>query len=170
MERQGTLRPQDIIVAIAILKWGQETPQKVLAEKLYLSPAEIVKSLKRLENSQLLDTAKKVDKSALLNFIKYGLRIAFPAQVGSLRKGIKTSLSNIRLQKSLKKKPDISYVWETNNGKAVGQAVTPLYPGVCNLAHKDKDFYELISSIEAVRLENKEVSKIAVKHLTLALR
>lgn len=170
MERQGTLRPQDIIVAIAYLKWGKETPQKTLAERLFLSPAEIVKSNKRLESSRLLDSSKKVDRSALLNFIKHGLRIAFPAQVGSLRKGIKTSLSNISLQRSLKKKPEISYVWESGNGKAVGQSVIPLYPGICQLARKDKEFYELISTIESIRLENKDVTKIAVKHLTFALR
>lgn len=170
MERQGTLRPQDIIVAIAILRWGKETPQKTLAEKLFLSPAEIVKSLKRLENSQLLDSSKKVDKSALLNFIKYGLRIAFPAQVGTLRKGIKTSLSNASLQKQWKKKPVTTYVWENEKGKASGQSVIPLYPGVCQLAKKDRFFYELVSSLDAIRLERKEVSLLAVKHLTSALR
>lgn len=170
MERQGTLRPQDIITACALLKWGPETPQITLADKLFLSPAEIVKSLKRLESSQLMNSTKKVDKTTLLNFIKYGLRIAFPAHVGSIKKGIKTSLSNTRLQKELGTKPEISYVWETDLGKSAGQAIVPLYPGICNLAQKDREFYEIASAIEVIRVEDKQLSKIAVKHIADVLR
>ena len=170
MERQGTLRPQDVIIAIGLLRWGKEIPQKDLASKLLLSPAEIVKSLKRLEKSHLIDSSKKVDKTALLNFIKHGLRIAFPAQIGPMKKGIKTSLSHLGLQKQLKQKPEYAYVWETETGKHLGQSVTPLYPGLELLAKSDRDFYEILSSLEVVRLEDNKTSSKAVKYLSGTLR
>lgn len=170
MERQGTLRPQDVIIALAILRWGKDLPQKDLAERLLLSPAEIVKSLKRLEKSQLVDSNKKVDKTALINFIKHGLRIAFPAHVGSMKKGIRTSLSHLGLQKTFKEKSEYAYVWESDLGKHAGQSIVPMYPGIDQLAKKDKEFYELLSALEVIRLEGAKPSAKAVKYISNTLR
>ena len=58
---------------------------KQLADELFLSPAEISKSLNRCRDSGLLywsDLEKRVNRSAFLDFLAYGMRHVFPPKVG----------------------------------------------------------------------------------------
>lgn len=170
MERQSSLRPQDIIVAIALHRAKSDVLQKDLAQALNLSPAEIIKSLRRLESGHLLHGKRRVDKAALLAFLRYGLRIVFPVQIGSLRTGIKTSLSHEGVQRALQTRSKLAYVWESELGKYKGQCVVPLYPGIEKLAAKDKEFYEILAALEVVRIEDAKTSAKAVKHIAAALK
>src|ERR1700692_1155769 len=86
---------QDIALLLKICLL--ETPKilsKTLADELFLPPGEVSKSLNRCKDSGLLywsDLEKRVNRSALLDFLAYGLRHVFPPKRGALVRGVPTA-------------------------------------------------------------------------------
>src|ERR1700743_1596844 len=82
-----------ILLKICLIKRPQIL-SKNLAAELFLSSAEISKSLNRCKDSGLLywsDLEKRVNRSALLDFLAYGIRHVFPPRKGALVRGIPTA-------------------------------------------------------------------------------
>jgi hypothetical protein len=86
---------QDIAILLKIcLLEGPKILSKKLADELFLSTAEVSKSLNRCKDSGLLywsDLEKRVNRSALLDFLAYGMRYVFPPQRGALVRGVPTA-------------------------------------------------------------------------------
>ena len=80
------MQGQDVALLLKLaIQDGPQVPSKNLAESLFISPSEVSKSLKRCADSGLLHIAngeKRVNRSALMEFLSHGLRYVFPASKG----------------------------------------------------------------------------------------
>src|SRR5438874_854673 len=107
MREYHNLRPQDILVLLKLLaSRGREWRQVDLAHELGMSQFEISAALSRSEYAGFLDQAKKrLNKSALEEFLLHGLKYVYPAKPGPICRGMATSHSASPLAKKIVSDP-----------------------------------------------------------------
>ena len=165
-QRQQIMSPHDIVILLKIVAYGnQPWFQKPLAEALGISQSEVSKSLNRSKYAGLLSPiGKTVMKLALMEFLQFGLRYVFPQKPGPVVRGIPTSHSASPLNKHIQSTE--SYVWPYGKGTVRGHSIMPLYPSVPEAALKDKQLYELLSLVDALRVgraRERELAQIELK-------
>jgi hypothetical protein len=164
-EKQQIMSPQDIVILLKILSYGKEPWfQQPLAEALGISQSEISKSLDRSKYAGLLaPNGKAVMRTALLEFLQYGLRYVFPIKPGAVVRGVPTSHS----AKPLKDKIQSSeaYVWPYGKGSIRGHSILPLYPSVPEAALKDEKLYKFLALADALRVGRAREKELAIKQL-----
>ena len=89
------MQGQDIALLLKLAIQNEpRVPSKILAESLFISPSEVSKALKRCADSGLLHISngeKRVNRSALMEFLSHGLKYAFPPARGSMVRGLPTA-------------------------------------------------------------------------------
>lgn len=166
--RNKNLKPQDVLLLLKILS-KREIYWRIidLAHELYMSPSEITLGLERLKLSGLLDADKKnLHRSAVLEFLIYGLKYIFPAQLGTISRGIPTSTSFLHEQKFV---TDMSYVWASEEGSIKGITVSPLYESAPIAALKDKKLHKLLALIDDLRIGRAREKEHAKRELAKEL-
>src|SRR5690606_22921482 len=98
-----------------------------------------------------------------MDFIQYGLRYVFPAIPGSLVTGIPTAHSHPFYQAHFS--AEINYVWPSENGAIRGLSIQPLHAGVPVAVNKDPLLYELLASIDIIRVGRRREINLALKKL-----
>lgn len=96
MRNSGGVKPQDILILLKLSIWKDRPDWKgiELARDLGLSAFEVSVGLDRCRKSGLLDVTKRhLMRSALEEFLIHGVKYAFPAEPGSLCRGIPTAHS-----------------------------------------------------------------------------
>lgn len=169
MKLSRGMRPQDVLVLARLLVNGNRS-RKVLdfAYELGLSQSEISMSLERCRRAGLIDLQKKnVQPLALREFLLFGLKYVFPAELGAVVRGTPTAHSALPLSKKIvsNEKSVEAYVWPDAEGTARGISVEPLYPSVPNAARKDPKLYEVLALLDAIRLGRAREQKLAVAEL-----
>ncbi|EJC85351.1 hypothetical protein Rleg4DRAFT_7659 [Rhizobium leguminosarum bv. trifolii WSM2297] len=136
---------------------------------LGISKTEIAQSIKRSVASGI--ARKHNSKSEirphrrnLFGFITNGLRFVFPAQVGSMQRGVPTAFAAPMLQ-GLLVSGTYNYVWPFASGREMGQSVDPLFKSVPDAALKDDRLYEYLALVDAIRLGNQREVGLATDHL-----
>lgn len=163
--QSSQIKPQDILVLLKIVsdqnpKWNQ----KPLAEALGLSQSEVSESVARSKYAGLLEPkGKEVMKMALMEFLQYGLRYAFPQRPGAMVRGIPTSHSASPLNENIQSVEE--YVWPYGKGTVRGQGIVPLYPSVPEAALKDNKLYELLALVDALRVGRAREKELAIIEL-----
>ncbi len=159
------LRPQDIVVLLKILCFGEERwMSKDLAQQLYLSTAEISHSLQRNANAGLLDIDNRsVHTQALLELLRYGIPYFFPQRAGSLARGLPTAHSHPYFKDKIVS-TDI-YVWPDAESNIRGFSIEPLYPGAVHAAKKDPQLYLYLSLTDVLRIGKAREKEIAIDKL-----
>lgn len=163
--RPQEMNPQDIVILLYLTTLIEKSwKQSDLSESLQISQSEISKSLMRSKYASLIDySGKEVNRLALFDFIKYGIRYVFPQQPGSIVRGLPTAHSAIPLNKLiLSTEP---YVWPSAKGTTKGQSILPLYPSVVNIVTKNQKLYELLALVDAIRVGKAREFDIATKEL-----
>jgi len=165
-QRQQIMSPLDIVILLKIVAYGdQPWFQKPLSEALGISQSEVSKSLNRSKYAGLLDyKGKIVMKLALMEFLQFGLRYVFPQKPGPVVRGIPTSHSASPLKEHIQSTEN--YVWPYGKGTIRGHSIIPLYPSVPEAALKDKQLYELLSLVDALRVgraRERELAQIELK-------
>jgi predicted XRE-type DNA-binding protein len=163
--KQPIMSPIDIVVLLKIVTYANASwKQEQLAEALYISQSEVSKSLVRSKFAGLIDASgKKVFKMALLEFLQFGIKYAFPQQPGAIVRGIPTAHSAAPLNDTIVSKDH--YVWPYGKGDVRGQAITPLYPSVVDAVQKDKKLHEFLALVDALRVGRAREKEIAVTAL-----
>ena len=159
------MRPQDVVILLKIAAKGKESWWlKNLAQKLGISQSEVSESLHRSMLAGLLAANKrKLMKSALLEFIKYGLKYVYPQKPGSIVRGVATAHSASPLKELIQSEE--KYVWPWAKGKVRGQGIEPLHVAVPKACQKDQRLYELLALTDALRLGKVREQRLAVKEL-----
>ncbi len=136
-----------------------------LASDLHLSPSEVHGSFKRSKASGLLahDAAKGVNRTALLEFLGHGLRYAFPAESGTLSRGVPTAYAAEPLRSALQQGDDPPPVWPYVEGMVRGYTLAPLYKRAALAALADQKLYELLSLADALRGGRVRERKLAME-------
>lgn len=162
---KNNLKPQDVFILLKIIVMGEKSWfHHTLALDLGLSQSEVSQSLNRSRYAGLIDNArKKVNRVALTEFLLNGIAYSFPQQPGPLVRGVLTAhsaepLNNIIISND-------KYVWPYAKGMDRGQAIEPLYNTVVEASLKDRDLYELLSMVDAIRVGRSREKEIAKKEL-----
>ena len=159
MERQLTLRPSDVAVAIRLA----QTPSArygVLAEDLKLGLAEVHRGVRRLERAGLLlPSERRVNSQALLEFLAHGVRYAFPPLLGPEARGIPTAAAAPDLVGKLPKGPVV--VWPSTEGRTRGESLVPLYEAAPSAALRNRQLYRALALVDALRIGQVRERRIA---------
>lgn len=147
------MKPQDILALFKLLiTGGRSYPYSEMAKEINLSSSELHSAVKRLEKNGLFSVdTNSVVISSLKEFILYGAKYVFPAELGMLTRGIPTSFSAEPLKSLLSQSDTEVFVWAHAEGTHRGTAFTPLYKTAPDAALKDEKLYRLLSLFDALR-------------------
>jgi hypothetical protein len=163
--RNKSLKPQDVLILLKIVCLGK-VPFRIidLAHELDISPGEITMALERLRISGLLASDKrKPNPASILEFLIHGLKYVFPAQLGTIQRGIITAYSGAKLSQKIMS--DTEYVWASEEGTSKGIAVSPLYETVPFAVLKDPKLHHLLALIDTIRIGRAREQIMARKEL-----
>ncbi|MFB6342082.1 hypothetical protein ACE1ET_10175 [Saccharicrinis sp. FJH62] len=162
MKQHSGMRPHDVAVLLKIASKGKQNwYMKDLAYELEISASEISESIYRSVIAGLMSADKKtLNKLALLDFLKSGLRYVFPQQPGAMVRGMGTAHSAPPLIDLILSEEN--YVWPYANGNTRGQAIEPLHPKTPMACLKDNKYYELIALADAIRLGKVREQELAI--------
>jgi len=127
---------------------------KDLAKSLFISPSEVSKSLKRGAETGLLHIAhgeKRINRSALMDFLSHGFKYVFPPAKGSLDRGVPTAAAAAPLKSRFLDDGDPREIWPYAEGKVRGMSLAPLYKGAPKSALLDPKFYGVLALGDAIR-------------------
>jgi DNA-binding Lrp family transcriptional regulator len=145
-----SLRPHDIAVALQlVLKPG--LAYGPLADAVGLSRGEVHNVVKRLTAARLIQAdQRKPNVNALLEFLQSGVQYAFPAVLGPPASGVPTAHSAPPLANDIVDAESV--VWPSLEGHARGASVEPLYRAAPRLAKRNRELYELLALVDALRI------------------
>jgi hypothetical protein len=133
-----------------------------VALDLGLSQAEIAYSLERLKWAHLVDDSKrKVQRLAAIEFLVHAVKYFHPAVLGAPSRGIPTARSSTPLSKMLVGEEGLDLVWPTDEGKARGISVSPIYETAPGAAAKDSGLHELLALVDSLRVGGSREKKLA---------
>lgn len=152
MRKHTGIRPQDIVILLKILSYGQQPwLAKDLSINLFISGSEVSESLHRSAFAGLIDNhKKKVLKLNFLEFIIHGLRYTFPQHPGPLQRGMPTAFSHPQLK--VKFPTDTLLVWPDPDGNVFGWTIEPFYEKQVKAAKLDDLLYYKLCLIDMIRL------------------
>ncbi|AFZ47767.1 hypothetical protein Cyast_1811 [Cyanobacterium stanieri PCC 7202] len=160
------LKPQDIVVLLKVHCLGDEWTYQQLAESIKASSSVVYEALKRCEECHLYNTKRRrILNGALLEFLEHGLKYVFPAKGGALVRGVPTAHSAKPLKDLLMTNDNSIYVWASGKGKVKGQEIIPLYRSVPDVINGDREFYELLSLVDSLRIGKRREIELAIIEL-----
>jgi hypothetical protein len=149
------MQGQDIALLLKLAIQNEpRTQSKALAESLSISPSEVSKALKRCVDADLLymsGTEKRVNRSALLEFLLHGLKYTFPPARGSMARGVPTAAAAEPLKSHFLEDKEPPTVWPYRDGRVRGISLAPLYEGAPRAALRDPKFYSALALCDAIR-------------------
>jgi hypothetical protein len=149
------MQGQDIALLLKLaIEDDPRLQSKKLAESLSISPSEVSKALRRCVDAGLLYVSgaeKRVNRSALLEFLAHGLRYVFPPVRGPMIRGVPTGASAEPLKSRFVDETEPPTVWPHGEGKVRGIALAPLYKGGPKAALRDPGFYSVLALTDAIR-------------------
>lgn len=151
------LKPQDTLIVLK--HWSLRLSQqhlavRDLAESIGISASEVSKGGKRLLAARLLVERDGVffsEQNALLEWLSYGVRYAYPAQQVGYGRGM-PSAWNCPLVKSDISPPSPAFVWSVPGGEVEGVLLEPFYTSVPFASTHDKALYHVLALVDAVRV------------------
>lgn len=164
------LRPPDIVVLLALLREG-DVPWTVrsLAERLHMPLAAVQRSLARLGETPAFDAAsRRASAGASDELIAHALPFVVPASLGASVRGIPTAWGAAPLADEIAPGED-SPVWPDRRGTARGPALAPLHACALALAREDREMYEALALVDALRVGRARERKLALGHLRARL-
>lgn len=160
---------QDVAILLKLaITSHPNIPVKQVAEDLCLPQSEVSKSLQRCQHAGLLyrsDMEKRVNKTALLEFLGHGLRYVFPPQVEGLTRGLPTAVAAEPLKSEFLQSAEPPYVWAYSEGTARGLSLDPLYKNAPQAALRDDRLYRLLALCDALRIGRVREKNRAIEHL-----
>ncbi len=165
------MKPQDIVVILKLLvKGGRSIPYSDLAKELYISPSEVHSSIKRSEKMGLiLADSHVVVLQALKEFLVHGIRYVFPAELGTITRGMPTSFGASPLKEELSFSDNEIPVWPDPEGTVRGISFSPLYKTVPAAAKDDEKLYRLLILVDALRSGRARERKLAEDLLNMEI-
>ena len=165
MKKHRGMRSHDLVILLKLFILKENVWFiKDVAFALGISQSEVSESLNRSRIAGLLSNDKKtVMKNNLLDFLEYGLRYVFPAEPGSIQRGVFTAHSAPPL--NIFVSAEESYVWPWAEGEARGQAIEPLHPRVPDACARDRVLYEMLALMDAIRLGRAREKQKAIGEL-----
>jgi biotin operon repressor len=165
------LKPQDLLVLLKrAANPSQSWTYTTLGQALGLSASQVHRSVQRVTEAGLALSKGRGDwhvvPKALLEFAVHGVRYAFPAKVGAVRRGVPTSFGTSPLSMHISAAPGEAPVWPYAEGQARGPTLSPLYRYVPEAALADPALHELLALLDALRAGRSRERALAQKLLS----
>lgn len=173
------IKPQDVVILAKLIAYptNKNWSQNSIALELCLSPSQINSAFKRLVLAGLITPYRAPNKprpiiQACEEFFIHGLKYIFPAKLGEIVRGIRTSYSAPSFKGEISLGNDAMPVWPYSLGEERGVALKPLYPSVPASVSKYPDslFYDLLTLLDAIRSGRAREKKIASQKLSAILK
>jgi hypothetical protein len=159
MEKQVTLRPSDVAVAVGLAQ-APGAHYADLARGMQLGVAEVHRGVQRLERAGLLlPGERRVNGRAILEFLVHGVRYAFPPMLGPEARGIPTAGGAPGLTGKMPRGPAV--VWPSPDGRIRGESLTPLYQAAPRAALLDANLYRALALVDALRIGQARERRLA---------
>jgi len=107
----------------------------------------------------------RANTTALINLIIYGIPYIFPAKLGTVTRGIATSLAAPVLEGKLFSAGELPPIWPDAQGKTKGLAIEPLYKSVPYAVKRDPDLYVLLALVDSIRIGHARERNLATELL-----
>ncbi len=168
------LKPQDILVLLKFVTLGKQGwSYNTLAIELGMSPSEVHGAVKRALNANLafqVNDRIEPNISNLNEFLIYGLKYVYIPDRGGMTRGVPTSYAGPPLNETLVQSSEPPPVWPDPDGNVRGEAFSPLYKSAPRAIRKDKQLYELLVLVDAIRGGRARERKIAIKEINKRLQ
>ncbi|MEJ2689825.1 MAG: hypothetical protein P8130_07725 [Deltaproteobacteria bacterium] len=170
------LKPQDIYVLLKlVVLGGRQWVYADLAVDLGMSPSQLHSSVKRTLESQLAVRQENrivPQYRNLEEFLIHGLKYVFWAKPGEMTRGVLTAyaappLASMIYSEWSAQEPPL--VWPDSEGNVRGMALPPLYKKASKAVKKDREFYEILALVDAIRSGRAREREIAAKELKVRL-
>jgi hypothetical protein len=165
----AALKPQDVAVVLQLCRHGSpRPPYSQIAGELFMSSSEVHAAVKRAQASRLLhgpELGERPNWTALEEFLSHGLKYAFPAQRGSLTRGVPTSYAAQPLRERIAPNDEPPPVWPYAMGSQLGIALEPIYKQAPKAALRDPGLYEILALVDALRDGRARERKLAEEML-----
>lgn len=160
-----SLKPQDVVIAAALLTLPRDWTYPVLAARAFIHENHARASVRRLTAASLFSPlSRRVHQRNFLLFAVDGLRFAFIAQRGARSKGVPTAADAPPLRDYFFNGDASPLVWPYPDG-VEGDALTPLSPTVPQAALHCAALYEYLVLLDALRIGRVREKKIATQLL-----
>lgn len=164
-----TLKPQDVLLACQLALSGKISPtHEVLGKMLHLAPSTVYEALKRCRQAKLVTDTEygpKVVQHRLYDFLVHAVPVLYyPRRVASIR-GIPTALFYSSFRGKFTKPGDLATVWPYSKGKEIGEGLLPIYPSIPIACSQNVELYELMATIEVLRVGKTREKAVALTYL-----
>ncbi len=168
------LKGQDLLVLFKQAAHPAQTlTYAALGEAVLLSASQVHRSVRRCLAAGLATSSGRGEwqavRSALLEFAVHGVRYAFPATLGPVKRGIPTSFGAPPLSARISSPPGEAPVWAHPKGEVRGPSVSPICATAPNAALIDPKLYHLLALLDALRTGRARERELAKKLLAEAM-
>lgn len=153
MIKQDTMRPVDLVVALALAveRALVSATFSQLGQSLGVSASTAHSAVKRLQATGLLRPGShEPNTRELLNFLEFGAKHAFPPVVGREVRGVPTAHSGPALSGVIEDVTPI--VWPDPAGEVRGVSLAPLYNKATTLPSRSPKLYAALTLVDAMRV------------------
>ncbi len=145
-----------------------------LATSLGLSLSQVNASIERALQSKLMAKTSGAQKpqaikTAVAEFLVYGAKYSFPAEIGETTRGIPTGFASAVLAKEIVGSNDLPPVWTYSGGNMRGYSASPLYKTVPMAVLQDDTLYALLALFDAIRIGRVRERTIAIEKIRALL-
>jgi hypothetical protein len=167
-----SIRPQDIVVAVKLALAPPQTRPTYpeLAAALEMSLSEAHGAVERATAAGLVDSNRRANRVALLDFLVQGLKNAFVPKRGPLTRGMPTAHGAPPLDQLVGLGAEPPPVWPDPDGTVRGESFEPLYRSVPRAAKKDPKLYQALCLVDALRGGRLRDRALAEEHLRKLIR
>lgn len=169
------LKSQDTLLALKYWSLKQamrDSSVRGISEAIGISASEVSKGTKRLVSSHLVverSGSVFAESGALLEWLCYGVRYAYPQESIGYGRGMATSW-NCPVLESEVTPPIPPLVWSVSGGDVEGALIKPIHNSVPQAASRDELLYRAMSLLEAIRGGKPRELAIARKLLTMLIK
>jgi hypothetical protein len=160
------MKSQDIVILLKMITLSDKNWFFAdIANDLQISETEVSFAMERNAVAGLVSADKKrVNKLALREFLIYGLKYVFPAQVGGSTRGIATAYSAPPVNKHITEGKE-HFVWKYYKGTRRGNSIVPLYANLPKIVENEQNLYEFLTIVDTLRVGKSREIEIAIKEL-----
>lgn len=150
------LKRQDTLLVLkywSLRRGGQDSSVRGLSEAIGISASEVSKGTRRLASAHLVVERSGsifAESGALLEWLCYGVRYAYPQESIGYGRGMATSW-NCPVLESEVTPPNPPLVWPVAGGDIDGTLIKPIHNSIPFAASRDGLLYLAMSLLEAIR-------------------
>lgn len=127
-----------------------------LAQQLFMSLSEVSAAINRASKAGLLlkksNTSVRVNKTILIEYIRYGAGVSFFAERGKVVRGIPTATSAPTFDDIFAISSQLPTVWPCARGTVKGVAINPIYKSVTKAVMIDPWLYKQMALLDIFRI------------------